>query len=235
MTTSRTKSSGVRSTDSSRYSFPNAVTRQPSSRRSSSERQIGTLMGMYPVTPESRPPDSGEPGKTYFLTPGDPLTVANIARLSLVTEISGVPGIRGGSGLQRKRISASSKSQESRGSITSRNTTQVSSRGEIFNDDFIRLNDWDHYGKVPKLLLEYQRAMSGIEGSRDWNDDQKIIHKLSFMRGHHPMIPSWWRGYFKMWGITQSELDGVFTPITNPKRVVIHAYGNELAGKLQRI
>jgi hypothetical protein len=51
------------------------------------------------------------------------------------------------------------------------------------------------------------------------------------MRGLHPMMPSWWRVSFKMWGVTQPHLDDVFTPKHSKKRVVIHAYGNEVAGK----
>lgn len=182
---------------------------------------------MYPVTPESTPRGVVEIEKTLLLTPGDPLTVANVARLSLGAYEFDDATIRGGFALKRKPASASSKSRAS-----TKSKRNPAPRKPI-HDDFIRIDDWDYYGNVPKLLLEYEGAMSNIEGSKNWTDDQKKIHKLSFMRGHHPMIPSWWRLYYKMWGITQSELDDVFTPIDDPQRVVIHAYGNELAGKWQ--
>ncbi|KAM7217035.1 hypothetical protein V8F06_007550 [Rhypophila decipiens] len=179
---------------------------------------------MYPVTPES----SARGEEAIFLSPGDPLTIANVKRLSLETPCSDDVQMRGGLGLRATRSS---------GSTRSKTTTKSKGRKKpipeprkIIYDDFIRIDDWDHYGKVPKLLKEYEEAMASIEGSKTWTDDQKLVHKLSFMRGHHPMIPSWWRLYYKMWGITLEELDDVFTPIDEPRRVVIHAYGNELAG-----
>ncbi|KAM7200034.1 hypothetical protein V8F20_005455 [Naviculisporaceae sp. PSN 640] len=135
--------------------------------------------------------------------------------------------MRGGFALKRKPNSGTSKSKSS---SKSKPNGPVHARREPIYDDFIRIDDWDHYGKVPKLLLEYESRMATIEGSENWTDDQKLVHKLSYLRGHHPMIPSWWRLYYKMWGITQSDLDDVFTPIDEPRRVVIHAYGNELAG-----
>ncbi|KAL2200689.1 hypothetical protein P885DRAFT_28381 [Corynascus similis CBS 632.67] len=90
-------------------------------------------------------------------------------------------------------------------------------------------SDWDSYGTLPLTLDEYEATVNRIEGSEDWNADQKKLHKLIYLRGLHPMMPSWWRLSFKMWGVTQPELDDVFTPMHSKKRVAIHAYGSEVA------
>jgi hypothetical protein len=92
-------------------------------------------------------------------------------------------------------------------------------------------SDWDGYGDLPRTMDQYEASVAQLEGSEDWNEDQRKLHKLIYMRGLHPMMPSWWRVSFKMWGVTQPHLDDVFTPKHSKKRVVIHAYGNEVAGK----
>lgn len=95
-------------------------------------------------------------------------------------------------------------------------------------------SDWSNYGDVPDVLDEYDRAVELIDGSDSWNWEQRQVHQLIYMRGIHPMIPSWWRMSFKMWGIDQPQLDHVFTPRNCKKRVVISAWGNEVAGRLRR-
>ncbi|KAK4157278.1 hypothetical protein C8A00DRAFT_40373 [Chaetomidium leptoderma] len=90
-------------------------------------------------------------------------------------------------------------------------------------------SDWDNYGSLPLTMGEYDETVAHLEGSGDWNADQKKLHKLIFMRGLHPMMPSWWRVSFRMWGVTQPHLDDLFTPKHSKKRVAIHAYGNEVA------
>ena len=92
-------------------------------------------------------------------------------------------------------------------------------------------SDWDSYGDLPRTMAQYEASVAQLEGSEDWNEDQRKLHKLIYMRGLHPMMPSWWRVSFKMWGVTQPHLDDVFTPKHSKKRVAIHAYGNEVAGK----
>ncbi|KAK4204903.1 hypothetical protein QBC40DRAFT_74624 [Triangularia verruculosa] len=93
-------------------------------------------------------------------------------------------------------------------------------------------SDWDDYGTVPQVIDDYEEGVARLEGSEDWNADQRKVHKLIFLRGLHPMIPSNWRICFKMWGINQPHLDDVFTPTDSEKRVVIHAYkGIHAAGK----
>lgn len=89
-------------------------------------------------------------------------------------------------------------------------------------------SDWDSYGDMPTTSVEYRMTIARIEGSEEWNDDQKKLHRLIYMRGLHPMMPSWWKFNFRMWGVTAGDL---FTPKNSKKRVAIHAYGNELAGK----
>ncbi|KAK3379263.1 hypothetical protein B0T24DRAFT_646905 [Lasiosphaeria ovina] len=96
-------------------------------------------------------------------------------------------------------------------------------------DDYDTNSDWGEYGNVPVILGEYEEMVMRLEGSDDWNKEQRKIHELIYMRGLHPMIPSWWRMSFRMWGITQQHMDDVFTPKRSQKRVVIHAYGNELS------
>lgn len=99
------------------------------------------------------------------------------------------------------------------------------------DDTLSTSSDWDHYGNLPMTVDEYNRTVARLEGSEDWNAEQRKLHKLIYMRGLHPMMPSWWRLSFKMWGVTQRELDDVFTPKHSQKRVAIHAHGNELGGK----
>ncbi|KAK3306880.1 uncharacterized protein B0T15DRAFT_156291 [Chaetomium strumarium] len=100
---------------------------------------------------------------------------------------------------------------------------------EASSDDGSTSSDWDTYGSLPLIMDEYEEAVARLEGSYDWNEDQKKLHKLIYMRGLHPMLPSWWRLSFRMWGVTQRHLDDVFTPKHSRKRVAIHAYGNEVA------
>lgn len=92
-------------------------------------------------------------------------------------------------------------------------------------------SDWEGYGPLGHTAADYNKAVSLIDGSNEWNEDQKKLHKLIYMRGLHPMMPSWWRMSFKMWGVTQPHLDDVFAPNYSRKRVAIHAYGSEMAGK----
>ncbi|KAK3988543.1 hypothetical protein QBC44DRAFT_101413 [Cladorrhinum sp. PSN332] len=93
-------------------------------------------------------------------------------------------------------------------------------------------SDWDGYGNLPVIIGEYLEILERIEGSEDWNADQKKLHKLIYLRGLMPMIPSHWRLCFKMWGITAPHLDDVFTPKLSQKRVAIHCYGGvQHAGK----
>ncbi|KAK4126543.1 hypothetical protein N657DRAFT_569617 [Parathielavia appendiculata] len=102
--------------------------------------------------------------------------------------------------------------------------------GQLSDDDgYSTSSDWDSYGALPLTMSEYDSVVARLEGSEDWNADQRKLHKLLYMRGLHPMIPSWWRVSLKMWGITQPHLDDVFTPRHSKKRVAIHAYGNEVA------
>ncbi len=100
------------------------------------------------------------------------------------------------------------------------------------NDDgYSTSSDWDDYDGLTPALDDYDDLLTRLEGSEDWNVDQRKLHKLIYMRGLHPMMPSWWRVSFRMWGVTQPHLDDVFTPKNSRKRVAIHSYGNEVAGK----
>ena len=92
-------------------------------------------------------------------------------------------------------------------------------------------SDWDDYGEVPEAREDYDRAVTMLDGSENWNEEQSKVHKLIYMRGIHPMIPSTWRLSYKMWGVTQPQLDHVFTPPQSRKRVVISAHRNEVDGK----
>lgn len=92
-------------------------------------------------------------------------------------------------------------------------------------------SNWDYYGDLPLTMAEYDRAAAKLEGSEKWNPDQKKLHKLIYMRGLHPILPSWWRVSLRMWGVTQPQLDDLFTPKNSKKKVAIHAHGNEVAGE----
>lgn len=103
-----------------------------------------------------------------------------------------------------------------------------SPRGASDDDADSVSSNWDNYGDLPLTLDEYEMTLARLD--EQWNANQKKLHKLIYMRGLHPMMPSWWRMNFKMWGVTQPHLDDVFTPKYSKKRVAIHAYGHELAG-----
>ncbi|KAK0672708.1 hypothetical protein QBC41DRAFT_13661 [Cercophora samala] len=103
---------------------------------------------------------------------------------------------------------------------------------DMYEDGYDTSSDWDTYGTIPQLIGDYEEGVSRLEGSEDWNTDQRKVHKLIFLRGLHPMIPSNWKMCFRTWGINQPHLDDVFTPEDSEKRVVIHAYKSiHAAGK----
>ncbi|KAK4166040.1 hypothetical protein QBC43DRAFT_25896 [Cladorrhinum sp. PSN259] len=103
---------------------------------------------------------------------------------------------------------------------------------DVDDENYDTSSDWDDYKNLPQVIGEYLEILERIEGSESWNADQKKLHKLIYLRGLMPMIPSHWRLCFKMWGITAPHLDDVFTPTTSQKRVAIHAHGSvQHAGK----
>ncbi|KAK3390992.1 hypothetical protein B0H63DRAFT_129367 [Podospora didyma] len=90
-------------------------------------------------------------------------------------------------------------------------------------------SDWSNYNLVPQIALEHELVIAGLEGSQLWNEEQRKVHRLLYLRGFQPMIPSAWRMDFLMWGVAQPEMDEVFTPLTRRKKhVLISACGNEL-------
>lgn len=91
-------------------------------------------------------------------------------------------------------------------------------------------SNWDQYEEVPRHLLDYAKVTKQVSGYEDWNEEQRHLHKLIFLRGLHPVMPASWRWSFKMWGISEGNLTTVFAPEGSKKEVVIKAYGNELAG-----
>ncbi|KAK0627250.1 hypothetical protein B0T14DRAFT_421694 [Immersiella caudata] len=88
-------------------------------------------------------------------------------------------------------------------------------------DDDIYNSDWSSYGDVPNLIDDWDREVTLIDGSDQWNARQIRVHQLIYMRGIHPMIPSTWKMSYKMWGIGQLQLEHVFAPVNSDKRVVI--------------
>lgn len=95
-------------------------------------------------------------------------------------------------------------------------------------------DDWSRYGRVPEELEQYHHDLEMVDGNNDWNKEQRKVHRLIYMRGFHPMLPSTWKMSYKIWGVTQPELDDVFAPAESKKGVVISARGNEVAGNLVR-
>ena len=143
-----------------------------------------------------------------------------------------VPILRGGVGTSDYSMDESTAS----GRFQDRDHSPSShsfSASELGEDDGWH-SDWSNYGDVPDVLDEYDRAVELIDGSDSWNWEQRQVHQLIYMRGIHPMIPSWWRMSYKMWGVDQPQLDHVFTPPDSKKRVVISAWRNEVAGRLYR-
>ncbi len=116
--------------------------------------------------------------------------------------------------------------------IESRKLSKIKEEEDLPEDDANSTSsDWDSYGDCALTVDEYDEMVGRLEGSEDWNADQKKLHKQIHMLGLHPVMPSWWRMSFKMWGVTQPHLDDLFTPKNSKKRVAINAYGNEVAGK----
>ncbi|KAK5657747.1 hypothetical protein OQA88_2820 [Cercophora sp. LCS_1] len=96
--------------------------------------------------------------------------------------------------------------------------------------DYETNDDWSTYGRVPQELEQYHHDLEMVDGSNDWNKEQRKVHRLVYMRGFHPMLPSTWKMSYKIWGVTQPELNDVFAPPESNKAVVISARGNEVAG-----
>ncbi|KAK0643658.1 hypothetical protein B0T16DRAFT_392145 [Cercophora newfieldiana] len=139
------------------------------------------------------------------------------------------PGLRGGGKppryhttaeeLQRRMGYSSAYSLHGQSGL-SRSYGQVSETLITVDDED---SDWSNYGEVPNLLDDWDRAVTLIDGSDQWNSQQKQVHQLIYMRGIHPMIPSTWKMSYKMWGLGQPQLEHVFAPVNSNKRVVISA------------
>ncbi|KAL2024029.1 hypothetical protein VTK56DRAFT_264 [Thermocarpiscus australiensis] len=143
------------------------------------------------------------------------------------------PSLRGGASYRPPKVTelkqAAASSEDELESGEEDSEVDYEGLDDVSEDDSNSTSsDWDSYGSLPLTMDEYNAVVARLEGSEDWNAEQKKLHKLIYMRGLHPMLPSWWRLSFKMWGVTQPHLDDVFTPKHSRKRVAIHAYGNEL-------
>lgn len=99
---------------------------------------------------------------------------------------------------------------------------------DIGEDDHSTNSDWDYYGNVADTLDEYDMMVERLGGSEEWNPEQRKVHKLIYMRGLHPILPSFMKLDLKMWGITQ-PLDQIFAPSDSRKRVAIYVRGSEVA------
>ncbi|KAK4448081.1 hypothetical protein QBC34DRAFT_118514 [Podospora aff. communis PSN243] len=102
----------------------------------------------------------------------------------------------------------------------SRNYQQDSESHNFVGDD-INNSDWSSYGEVPNLIDDWDREVTLIDGSDQWNARQMRVHQLIYMRGIHPMIPSTWKMSYKMWGLGQPQLEHVFAPSNSNRRVII--------------
>ncbi|KAK1776069.1 hypothetical protein QBC45DRAFT_228551 [Copromyces sp. CBS 386.78] len=107
----------------------------------------------------------------------------------------------------------------------SKRLTRETSRNPAYSSN----SNWDQYEEVPRHLVDYAKVIKHVSGYEDWNEEQRHLHKLIFLRGLHPVMPASWRWSFKMWGIAEGNLTHVFAPDDSRKEVVIKAYGNELA------
>lgn len=103
--------------------------------------------------------------------------------------------------------------------------TRETSRNPIYSIN----SNWDQYEEVPRHMQDYAKVIKRVSGYEDWNEEQRHLHKLIFLRGLHPVMPASWRWSFKMWGIAEGNLAQVFAPEDSEKEVIIKAYGNELA------
>lgn len=104
--------------------------------------------------------------------------------------------------------------------------TRETSRNPIYSTN----SNWDQYEEVPRHMQDYAKVIKRVPGYESWNEEQRHLHKLIFLRGLHPVMPASWRWSYKMWGIAEGNLAQVFAPKDSKKEVIIKAYGNELAG-----
>ncbi|KAK3400093.1 hypothetical protein B0T20DRAFT_350193 [Sordaria brevicollis] len=97
------------------------------------------------------------------------------------------------------------------------------------NPNYSSNSNWDQYEEVPRHMQDYAKVIKRVSGYEEWNEEQRHLHKLIFLRGLHPVMPASWRWSFKMWGIAEGNLAQVFAPENSKKEVIIKSYGNELA------
>ena len=109
-------------------------------------------------------------------------------------------------------------------------TSKLLTRGSSRNPAYSSNSNWDQYEEVSRHLVDYAKVIKNVSGYEEWNEEQRHLHKLIFLRGLHPVMPASWRWSFKMWGIAEGNLTQVFAPDDSRKEVIIKAYGNELAG-----
>ncbi|EGZ73118.1 hypothetical protein NEUTE2DRAFT_85911, partial [Neurospora tetrasperma FGSC 2509] len=109
--------------------------------------------------------------------------------------------------------------------MSSMRLTRETSRNPAYSTN----SNWDEYVEVPLHLQDYAKVIKRVSGYEDWNEEQRHLHKLIFLRGLHPVMPASWRWSYKMWGIAEDNLTHVFAPEDSRKEVIIKAYGNELA------
>lgn len=89
------------------------------------------------------------------------------------------------------------------------------------------INDnWDREERVQVLLQRYEKARSEISGSDKWDEEQRKVHKLIYMRGEHPMLDYSWRYNFRMWGVDT----GVYAPEGTKKQLAIRSLKSEFKG-----
>ena len=151
----------------------------------------------------------------------------------------GEPYLRGG--LQRKRRAGKA------GLINLRASKRARVGDSDYYDDLALQNDddanstssdWDRFGTVPLCLPDWRAQLDQVDNSSLWNAEQKKLHKLIYMLGRHPVLPSPWRISFRMYGVSQGDdaLQNdedfvVFAPKRSKKRVAVRAYDNELSGE----
>ncbi len=78
------------------------------------------------------------------------------------------------------------------------------------------------------VIDQYLDQRSAISDFGIWFEEQKKLHQLLWMRGHHPLMPRTWEYNFLMWGLPQK----LYRKAGIKTRVALSNKGDEYRGVL---
>ena len=90
-------------------------------------------------------------------------------------------------------------------------------------------NIWKYYQSIPSVVIEWEQNEDAFQADAHWSDAQRMLQKLIYLRGHYPVMPSWWKHSLKMYAFGD-VYEKVFAPVQESHQVALHAYGTEFRG-----